>query len=324
MLVQDKATPLPALTQFRDMKSAAVLDPTTNFTQKWLVQRLQAIVHKFNVTQFVFDAGRADVLPPSGHFAARLPNPDMRLDHYVDIFKKANVKLIAVTPAPENLDDLCILHRETLNFTRPEQLRQVAHTVLNAVTLQIKCLMVIVEFPDVEPGKQAPQLGDKFVRRWLQFVSILPRSSVWPWVPVEWNKQLEEYRNSTALTTSTNRPRNRLPSPMWTVSDEPDFHWIGDQFAMGPSDFVAPILGEQRMRDVLLPSGIWIDSVEKKAFAGPKRLSKFKLDFKDLLYFTCISSDSLSVGEPRGPGKEKKRKPNNPPPAPQNLVLWTA
>ncbi|CAG0915591.1 unnamed protein product [Notodromas monacha] len=302
LLVQDQSTPLPALTQFRDMQSAAVLDPTTNFTQRWLLQKLENIAKEYNITHFVLDAGKANMLPPSGDFAINLPNPDMRIDYFVDVFKKAGVKLLAVTPAPENLEGQCVLHRETLNFSRPAQLKQLAHSVLNAVTLQVRCLMVIVEVVDRR------DYNANLMQRWVQLVSILPRSSFWPWVPGEWNMALEAYRNMSGT-----RLKTQLPAPMWTVSDDPVFHWVGDQLALGPSDFVAPVLGQQRNRDILLPSGIWVDSVKKEAFAGPKKLSKFRLDLKDMVYFSCISRDSINIQVNMSNNNKRKKKPEGKP-----------
>jgi alpha-glucosidase (family GH31 glycosyl hydrolase) len=84
LLVNERGTEghVPALTRYKDVASAGMLDITKNITVPWLQARLKAVVDKYHIDAFYLDVGTAYDMPHYYRFENELTNPD----HYKTIF----------------------------------------------------------------------------------------------------------------------------------------------------------------------------------------------------------------------------------------------
>lgn len=84
LLVSERGTEghVPALTRYKDVASAGMLDITKNITVPWLQARLKAVVDKYHIDAFYLDVGTAYDMPHYYRFENQLTNPD----HYKTIF----------------------------------------------------------------------------------------------------------------------------------------------------------------------------------------------------------------------------------------------
>lgn len=89
---------IPALTRYKGVNSAGMLDITNNQSIPWLQERLRAVVKKYNINSFYLDLGSAYNMPHFYKFEKTLLNPDQ----YKTLFTEAilqNVEVIGVSSA---------------------------------------------------------------------------------------------------------------------------------------------------------------------------------------------------------------------------------
>lgn len=75
---------IPALTRFKSLASAGVLDITNNNTVPWFLEKLQSVIDMYHIDAFYFDLGTAYDMPHYYQCEKPLINPD----YYKAIFTK--------------------------------------------------------------------------------------------------------------------------------------------------------------------------------------------------------------------------------------------
>lgn len=83
---------IPALTRFKTLSSAGVLDITNNRSVPWILDKLQAVIDKYLIDSFYFDLGTAYDMPHYYQCEKSLINPDQ----YKTIFTKTFEKILNI------------------------------------------------------------------------------------------------------------------------------------------------------------------------------------------------------------------------------------
>lgn len=89
---------IPALTRFKSLASAGVLDITNNRSIPWILNKLQVVIDEFHIDSFYFDLGTAYDMPHYYRSEKLLTNPDQ----YKTIFTKTfenTLNIIGVSSA---------------------------------------------------------------------------------------------------------------------------------------------------------------------------------------------------------------------------------
>jgi myogenesis-regulating glycosidase len=89
---------IPALTRFKSLTSAGVLDITNSRTVPWLTEKLQAVMSTHLIDSFYFDLGVAYDLPHYYQCEKRLVNPDQYKTAFIKTFEES-LKVIGVSSA---------------------------------------------------------------------------------------------------------------------------------------------------------------------------------------------------------------------------------
>lgn len=89
---------IPALTRYKSLNSAGVLDITNNRSIPWLHDKLKKVLNTYKVDAFFLDMGTAHNMPHYYQCEKRLSNPDEYKTFFTDSFEKS-ISLIGVTSA---------------------------------------------------------------------------------------------------------------------------------------------------------------------------------------------------------------------------------
>ncbi|CAG9790737.1 unnamed protein product [Diatraea saccharalis] len=89
---------IPALTRFKSLASAGVLDITNSKTVPWIMNKLQAVIDKYDIDSFYFDLGTAYDMPHYYQCEKKLINPDQYKTAFIKTFEKT-LKVIGVSSA---------------------------------------------------------------------------------------------------------------------------------------------------------------------------------------------------------------------------------
>lgn len=89
---------IPALTRFKSLASAGVLDITNNRSVPWILEKLQTVIDQYHIDSFYFDLGTAYDLPHYYRCEKFLVNPDQYKTHFTKTFEKT-LNIIGVSSA---------------------------------------------------------------------------------------------------------------------------------------------------------------------------------------------------------------------------------
>jgi alpha-glucosidase (family GH31 glycosyl hydrolase) len=94
LLVSERDTEhhIPALTRYKDVASAGMLDVTNNRTVPWIQAKLKALVDQYHIDAFYLDVGTAYDMPHYYRFENQLTNPDL----YKTIFTNSILHAVGV------------------------------------------------------------------------------------------------------------------------------------------------------------------------------------------------------------------------------------
>ncbi|XP_073978465.1 myogenesis-regulating glycosidase isoform X2 [Rhodnius prolixus] len=273
---------VPALTQYKSVASAGMLDITNDQTIPWINRQLKELVEKYNVDCFYLDMGTAYDMPQYYQLHQNLTNPD----HYKSLFTnkiQASHRVIGVSGAIARPPAPVFVSLPTLSSTW-ESLQVIIPTVLT---------YGIVGYPFLMPGPvggdylpkvvptQTPvkstinstfeglgigdlRVTDKFhlpnkelYVRWLQLATFLPVIR-YSHLPSEYDSDveiLEQAKVLTALRQQTVNPLMKkyakealdsgvpLIRPLWMLDpSDSACHLVVDEFSVGEELIVAPIL----------------------------------------------------------------------------------
>lgn len=313
---------IPALTRYRGVSSAGVLDVTNNRTQPWLQAKLEALIDRYHVDAFYLDLGTAHDMPHYYRCERPLKNPD----HYKSLFVESlmgSVPLIGVSGA----------------ISRP---RAPVFVSLPAFPSSWKAIKTVIPtvlsygvagYPFVLPGAVGgdlslpraeevignnnldndaaddPELNlpdRELYIRWLQLATFLPviRFTHLP------SKYSDESVLEIAKTLTTLRQKIVTPllkkyanitldtglpiiRPLWML-DPLDMacQLVVDEFSVGEELIVAPILHSgSRQREVYLPAGVWKDGIDKSLRKGSRWIHNYRVSEDKVAYFVKMPDD---------------------------------
>ncbi|XP_077284721.1 myogenesis-regulating glycosidase isoform X2 [Arctopsyche grandis] len=310
---------IPALTRYKALPSAGMLDITNNRTVTWLHTKLQKIVNTYKIDAFFLDLGTAYDVPRYYQCERPLINPDEYKTIFVERFEKL-ISLIGVSSAVS-------LPRPPIFVSLPpfesswEAIKNVIPTILS---------YGVVGYPFLIPGAVGGDIdwpgGDQFVPgspkisleqnttqendkvlpdkelylRWLQLATFLPVIK-FTHLPSKYNDEqvLEAAKILTSLRQKTVTPLlikyssqaldEGLPliRPLWMLEpNDPAGLVIDDEFSVGEELIVAPILEKGSVfREVYLPPGVWKDGIDESLRKGSRWMHDYRVPLDKVAYF---------------------------------------
>ncbi|KAM3958512.1 LOW QUALITY PROTEIN: myogenesis-regulating glycosidase [Aphomia sociella] len=311
---------IPALTRFKSLASAGVLDITNNASIPWILQKLQSVIDEYHIDSFYFDLGVGYDMPHYYQCEKRLINPDQ----YKTIFTKTFEKILNIIGVSSAIS----LPRPPIFVSLPpfesswEAMRMVIPTMLT---------YGVNGYPFVMPGAVGGDIywpgSEQFLPsskgsvetnatnttqdngielperelyiRWLQMATFLPVMK-FTHLPSKYNdeKVLEVAKNLTSLRQKLITPllmkykrealEEGLPliRPLWLVAGGDASLLVQDEFAIGDEIVVAPILNPmETTREVYLPAGLWQDGIDGSLRKGNRWMHEYKVPLERVAYF---------------------------------------
>ncbi|CAH2087317.1 unnamed protein product [Euphydryas editha] len=310
---------IPALTRFKTLASAGVLDITNNRSVPWILDKLQSVIDKYHIDSFYFDLGTAYDMPHYYQCEKRLINPDQYKTIFTSTFEKI-LNIIGVSSA--------------INLPRPPTFVSLPpfESSWEALELVIPTMLTygINGFPFTMPGAVGGDIywpgSEQFLpsakgavesntnttqdngialperelyMRWLQMATFLPVMK-FTHLPSKYNDErvLEMAKNLTLLRQKLVTPlllkykrealEEGLPlvRPLWLAADGDAPQLVRDEFAVGDEIVVAPVLRRgHTAREVYLPPGLWQDGIDGSLRKGNRWMHDYKVPTDRVAYF---------------------------------------
>lgn len=273
---------VPALTRYKTVQSAGMLDITNKNCGPWLQQQLKDLVEKYQFDAFYLDMGSAYDLPRHYLFAENLTNPD----YYKSLFTQTvsdSVNVFGVSsaisrpPAPIFVSLLSLASTwDSLQVIIPTMLTygivgypfllpgpvggdfQVGNVSLHALIPPDNPSIELLETQSLKECKQRGQNYNEsreLVMRWMQLATFLPVIR-YARLPSDCDPQvLQLTKNLTSLRQQTINPLLKryvqealetavpLIRPLWMLDpSDTTCYIVKDEFSIGEEVIVAPIL----------------------------------------------------------------------------------
>jgi len=294
---------IPALTWFKDVPVAALLDITNNKTTTWLKSKLSTLISQdASEAVFFLDTGNTFHTPHYFSFTNPLPNPDLYKEHFIENCMEV-VKVIGVSGASSKRPKAPAFVWMTPLESSWSSLQSIIPNILN---------LGIIGYPLVNPGpiggipKNSSHLPERelFIR-WWQLATFLPQLHFLT-PPAAYReegiapiaKKLKDIKDNVVnpflLKYAGEAMEKSLPliRPMWMLNPLDSLcQTIHDQFMIGDKILVAPVLNPgQTKRDVFLPStpegpGVWKRGTDGTYFEGGQWLNNSRVLVDEILYF---------------------------------------
>jgi hypothetical protein len=243
-----------------------LLDVSSDEACEWWIAALRRLQRETGIAGYKFDAGEANFVPPG----ARMAVPMSRND-----YSRRWASLLA-THFPYG-EARCgwhsqrepILFRQWDKFSTWGEDNGLASVVTGALNLGLTGYPFVL--PDMIGGNAygEPPTAELMIR-WTQACApmLAIQFSLPPWELGETcdalcrryamlHMELASHRIAAARQ-ATRDGTPPIRAMVWAAPDEPEGHAIGDQYLLGDSLLVAPVLREgQRARDIWLPRGQW-------------------------------------------------------------------
>ncbi|XP_072938417.1 myogenesis-regulating glycosidase isoform X2 [Epargyreus clarus] len=311
---------IPALTRFKSLASAGVLDITNNRSVPWITEKLQAVIDTYHIDSFYFDLGTAYNMPHYYQCEKQLINPDQYKTVFTKTFEKS-LSIIGVSSAVS-------LPRPPIFVSLPP-----FESTWDALRLVIPTMLTygVNGFPFVMPGAVGGDIywpgSEQFLPtskgsldpsgtnstqdngidlperelyiRWLQMATFLPVMK-FTHLPSKYNDErvLEMAKNLTLLRQKLVTPlllkykrealEEGLPliRPLWLVTGGDSSLYVQDEFALGDEIVVAPIVHQgETTREVYLPAGLWQDGIDGSLRKGNRWMHEYKVPTDKVAYF---------------------------------------
>ncbi|XP_077259275.1 uncharacterized protein LOC143895798 isoform X2 [Temnothorax americanus] len=305
---------IPALTRYKQINSAGVLDITTNKTLPWLQTKLESLIMKYHVDSFYLDLGTAQDMPHYYKCEQPLTNPD----HYKTIFTRSILSTIPVIGVSSAISR----PRAPVFVSLPpfpsswKAIKTVIPTVLSYGMIGYPFIMpgavggdVALPMSDNNPDNDYEvDLPDKELYiRWLQLSTFLPVIR-FTHLPSKYSDEsvLEIAKRLTTLRQKTVTPLLKkyanetldtgLPiiRPLWMLDPaDPACHVVVDEFSVGEELIVAPVLySGSRQREVYLPAGVWRDGIDGSLRKGSRWIHNYRVAEDKVAYFVKMPDNT--------------------------------
>ncbi|PSN44064.1 hypothetical protein C0J52_15921 [Blattella germanica] len=292
---------IPALTSYKGVASAGMLDVTNNNTVPWLQAKLKTLVDKYHIDAFYLDMGTAYDIPHYYHFENQLINPDQ----YKTIFTESvlhEVGVVGVSSAVTRPKAPVFISLPPFPSTW-KSMSQIIPTVLTYGVMGYPFIMPGAVGGDFEvpgsnpvramknftvagnktngdgPNSARLHLPDKELYvRWLQLATFLP--------VIRYTHLPSKYGDE-----NTGIPIIR---PLWLLDpNDPACHIVVDEFSVGEELIVAPVLTAGTYeREVYLPAGVWKDGIDGSLRKGSRWLHSYRVPEDKVAHFIKMPADT--------------------------------
>ena len=290
----------------------SVINLLDSNTSAWQQKRLSAFMEKYKLTSLKFDAGEETYLPRCVH-STNLTNPVQYTTTYNEFVGQQDYASRSEMRAAYFGQKQPIFFR-MMDRNSTWGLENGLHSVLTtALSLGIAGYPFIL--PDMIGGNayNSKSVSDELYIRWMQLTAFLPvmQFSIPPWY---FNNEtiiahaLNMTRLHVHVVTNYMQPlieeaaRTGFPivRPLWWIDSNPNLYSINDEFLIGETLLVAPILTPSiRKRTVYFPRGCW-KCLPPSACTSNDQYSQGSTMFVvptllDILYFERISECDCST-----------------------------
>ncbi|XP_021930514.1 uncharacterized family 31 glucosidase KIAA1161 isoform X2 [Zootermopsis nevadensis] len=331
LLVSERGTGghVPALTRYKDVASAGMLDITNNITVPWLQARLKAVVDKYHIDAFYLDVGTAYDMPHYYRFENQLTNPDHYKTVFIDSILPA-VGVVGVSSAIARPKAPVFVSLPPFASTW-KSMQSIIPIVLTYGVLGYPFIMPGAVGGDYESEEEyvgatknatvaenkasdnggtnihLPLPDKELYVRWLQLATFLPVIR-YTHLPSKYgdDRVLEMAKVLTALRLKTVNPllekyvqdalKFGIPiiRPLWLLDPgDPICHLVMDEFSVGEELIVAPVLYPQTYeREVYLPTGVWKDGIDGSLRKGSRWLHNYGVPEDKVAHFIKMPDDT--------------------------------
>ncbi|XP_030756966.1 myogenesis-regulating glycosidase [Sitophilus oryzae] len=305
---------IPALTRYKTLQSAGVLDVTNNRTIPWLLDKLRSVMNKYKFNAFYVDLGSAYDMPHYYQCEKPLVNPDQYKSMFVNSIQNS-ISIFGVSDAIERprSPSFVALPRFESSW---DGLRRVIPTILT---------YGIIGYPFLIPGAVGGDYASidtvigqvngsihglpdqELYIRWLQLSAFLP--------VVRFNRLPNSYGDKKVLDSAISLAllrQNRVTPvlkkyarvslnlglpiirPLWMLDpNDPSCHSVMDEFSIGEDIIVAPILNHgAREREVYLPAGVWKDGIDGSLRKGSRWIHDYRVEEDQVAFFEKMPDDT--------------------------------
>ncbi|XP_013387026.1 myogenesis-regulating glycosidase isoform X1 [Lingula anatina] len=309
--VKDPGGKMPGLVQWWQ-GTGAIVDSTNHKAVTWWTERLKAM-QSLGIDSFKFDAGEACYLPASFHTIFPLMNPGQFTTAYVNMVAHfgRQIEVRAGFQSQQHPIFVRMLDKHS-TWDYNNGLKTMIPTALQFSLLGYHFIL-----PDMIGGNAydfnatAETVGNtallhtetlperELYIRWLQLSAFFPsmQFSIVPWqyddgvveIAKAFVKLHEDYITPIILRLARQATQTGDPilRPLWWVApNDAITHTIDNQFLIGDSILVAPVLEKgATARDIYLPEGNWVDKLRGERYRGGQWLHNVQADIKECPYF---------------------------------------
>ncbi|CAH1099618.1 unnamed protein product [Psylliodes chrysocephalus] len=304
---------IPALTKYKTVQSAGVLDITNNRTVSWLLEKLKKVKNTYKIDAFYLDLGVAYNMPHYYQCEKALLNPDEYKTMFVNILQ-GEVPLFGVNSAIVRPKSPSFVVLPEFEFSW-QGLQKIIPTILTYGILGYPFLIpgaVGGDYPGPETMSLMNETDDVLLDpelyiRWLQLSAFLPVVR-YRHLPSNYDQRnISGLAKGLALTRQDKiTPKLQrfarvslnlgLPiiRPLWMLgAEDPACHLAVDEFSIGDDIIVAPILHKgSRKREIYLPAGVWRDGIDHTLRKGSRWIHEYKVEEQDVAYFERMPDDT--------------------------------
>ena len=287
----------------------AVINYFNNSTRVWEEDRLNEFVLSNGLASLRFDGGTETYLPHCV-YTEHVTSPAQYTQQYIDFISHQSYASTAIVSIGYFSQSYPFLFRLLDKNSSSWGLDNGLHSVLTS-TLSLG----LAGYPFVFPGSNGGHRSKELYIRWLQLATFLPIMEI-SYPPWKFDQQTidhvnylihlhkEIYNNYTKPIISEALTLNYpIIRPLWWVEPKNmTFITNNDQFLIGDTLLVAPILSAGSNHIVLIPSGSWKcvsnycsnSNTGNNVYDGPASHKFDNIGLTDLLYFLSCSNSGDS------------------------------
>ncbi|KAF4532919.1 hypothetical protein B566_EDAN015631 [Ephemera danica] len=293
---------IPALTRYKGVLSAGVIDVTKNQSAQWLQGQLRALMDNYAIDAFYLDLGSAYDMPHYYQFHSQLTNPDQYKTLFTNIILNS-VSVVGVSSAVQRPRPPVFVSLPPLP-SGWESLQSIVPATLT---------YGLMGYPFIMPGPIGGEcdidtrLPDRELYiRWLQLATFLP-VIVYRHMPNQYDSEVERLAQGLAELRKTlinpllieglnEALEGGLPlvRPLWMLEPlDTAAQTVDDEFCVCDKIIVAPVLRpEASEREIYLPAGVWRDGIDGSLRKGHRWIHNYKVPLEKVAYFIKMPNNT--------------------------------
>ncbi|CAB3363493.1 Hypothetical predicted protein [Cloeon dipterum] len=302
LLVNERGGEIPALTRYKNVLSAGVLDITKNHSSIWIQQKLKSLQQNYGVDAFYLDHGSTHDMPRYYQFDRQLTNPD----EYKTLFTSRvaqSVPLFGVSGAVKRPQPPTFVSLPSF----ASDWRSLKLIIPAVLTYGIVGYPFLLSGPIGGGCQITSNLPDRELYiRWMQLATFLPTMS-FQHLPSRYDPEVEKIAkgllelrqavvNPLLLKSVDEALNNGIPfaRPLWML--EPlgqAAQTVDDEFSISDQIIVAPVLQQNsEEREIYLPNGVWKDGIDGSLRKGNRWIHHYKVPLDKVAYFVRMPNNT--------------------------------